>query len=258
MWGLMLLTFDQNLFVQTTLDSGALTMLGGVTHSLLEPGQYRGVVFRESEDIATFYIDSDKNSPIAQANIDLAKLDPAVVVSPPQAKPTVNGNCGCSDSTVSSGSGNKFVVHPKGYLVFHVSAGKGGYGVIVRKAEEDPNTKLFDTRKLSEGDIFSASIIRPGQYSIENTLNKTTARVTVLYPRAGATAYRPPKPITFECGAHKIEPAEAEIQPGQGMHFRFKVHSRIRIHLVKPDDGPGERLGPKHLKHRRSPETKKS
>ena len=240
-----MLTFDQNLFVQTTLDSGALTMLGGVTHCLSEPGQYRGVVFRESEDIATFYVDSDKNSPIAQANIDLAKLDPAVVAGPPRVIRTVSGSCGCSSgSTVSSGIANKFVVNPKGHLVFHVSAGKGGYAVIVRKAEEDPNTGLFDTRKLLEGDIFSAAIIRPGQYSIENTLAKGAAKITVLYPKMGKTAYRPPKPITFECDSHGIEPHNAEVQPGQGIHFHFNVPSRIKVELVKPNDGPGKPLGP--------------
>jgi len=254
----MNLTFDRNIFTQTTLDSGALTMLGGVTHCLLEPGQYRGIVFRESEDIAAFYIDADKNSAVAQANIDLASLDPAVVVSPRQMKSTVGGDCGCGgDSAVSPGGTNKFVLHPKGYLVFHVSAGAGGYSVIVRKAEEDPKTNLFDTRKLLEGDVFSGAIIRPGQYSIENTVTKATAGITVLYPKVGKTGYRPPKPITFECGSRGIEPQRAEVQPGQGIHFRFKAPSRIKIELLKPDDGSGKPLGPQNLGQRLAAITKK-
>lgn len=254
----MNLTFDQNIFTQTALDSGALTMLGGVTHCLLEPGQYRGVVFRESEDIAAFYIDADKNSAVAQANIDLASLDPAVVISPRPVRSTVGGDCRCSGgSAVPPGGTNKFVVHPKGYLVFHVSAGAGGYSVIVRKAEEDPNTSLFDTRKLSKGDVFSAAIIRPGQYSIQNTLTKASARITVLYPKMGKTGYRPPKPITFECGSRGIEPQHVEVQPGQGIHFRFEVPSRIKIDLLKPDDGPGKPLGPKNLGQRLAAVTKK-
>jgi hypothetical protein len=252
----MNLTFDRNLFTQTTLDSGALTMLGGVTHCLLEPGQYRGIVFRESEDIAAFYIDADKNCAVAQANIDLASLDPAVVVSPRQAKSAVSGDCGCGPGA-SPGGTTKFIVHPKGYLVFHVSAGAGGYSVIVRKAEEDPKTNLFDTRKLSEGDVFSCAIIRPGQYSIENTVTKAGARITVLYPKVGKTGYRPPKPITFECGSRGMEPQQAEVQPGQGIHFRFKAPSRIKIDLLKPDDGPGKPLGPKNLGQRLVAVTKK-
>lgn len=250
MWVLMILTFDQNLFVQTTLDSGALTMLGGVTHTLLAPGQYRGVVFRESEDIGTFYVTADKASAVAQANIDLALLDPSAVINPLQAKSAPTGECGCAASLAARHATNSFVVNPQGYLVFHVSGGKGGYAVIVRKAEENKDTPLFDTRKLSQGDFFSASIIRPGEYSVENTLTKAKARIRVLYPRLQKTGYRPPRPMTFECDARAIQPEHSELQPGQGIHFRFAVPSRIKIELVKPDDGPGESLGPKNLGQR--------
>ncbi len=50
----MKMTFDQNLFTQIGLDSGSLTMLGGVTHRFLEPGQYRGVVYRGKESLGNF------------------------------------------------------------------------------------------------------------------------------------------------------------------------------------------------------------
>jgi hypothetical protein len=78
----MKLTFDQNLFTQTSLDSGSLNMLGALTHTLCEPGQYRGVVYKGSEILSAFYIVADKNSPVAQANIDLATLDPSVIAAP--------------------------------------------------------------------------------------------------------------------------------------------------------------------------------
>jgi hypothetical protein len=225
----MNLTFDRSLFTQTDLDSGSLTMLGAVTHSLSEPGQYRGTVYRETENIAAFYIAADKNSPVAQANIDLSALDPLGVQS---------------RSADCKGEGAQFTINPKGYVVFHVSAGAGGYAVRVRRAEEDPNLELFDSRRLSEGDVFSAAIIRPGTYSVENVLTNARAQVTVSYPRMGETAYRPPKPIDFHCSENEIEPERADLQPGQGIHFHFRVPSRIKIELLNADDGPGKPLGP--------------
>src|SRR6516162_9592621 len=144
----MKLTFDQNLFTQTGLDSGALNMLGALTHSLSEPGHYRGSVYRGSENIAAFYIVADKNSPVAQANIDLSTLDPSVIKAPSHHLDDQGPRC-CGDS--HSGTTTQFTVNPKGFLVFHVSAGAGGYAVMVRKAAEDPNTTIFNSRELSEG-----------------------------------------------------------------------------------------------------------
>ena len=237
----MKLTFDQNLFTQTTLDSGSLTMLGALTHSVSEPGGYRGIVYRGTENIAAFYIVADKNSPIAQASVDLSTLDLSVVGAPDR---TVDGQGpGCCRDLQSSAT-THFTVNPKGYVVFHVSAGSGGYAVMVRRAEEDPNLKIFDSRQLARGDVFSAAIIRPGTYSVENVLTNAKAKVAVAYPRMGETAYRPPRPIDFHCSAKKIEPGKADLQPGQGIHFRFEVPSRIKIELLKADDGPGRPLGP--------------
>jgi hypothetical protein len=237
----MKLTFDQNLFTQTGLDSGALNMLGALTHSLSEPGDYRGSVHRGSENIAAFYIVADKNSPVAQANIDLSTLDPSVIKAPSHHLDDQGPRC-CGDS--HSGTTTQFTVNPKGFLVFHVSAGAGGYAVMVRKAAEDPNTTIFNSRELSEGDVFSASIIRPGTYSVENVLTNAKGQIIVAYPRRGETAYRPPGPIVFHCSANEIEPERADLQPGQGINFHFKVRSRIKIELLRADDGPGTPLGP--------------
>jgi hypothetical protein len=237
----MKLTFDQNLFTQTGLDSGALNMLGVVTHSLSEPGHYRGSVYRGSENIAAFYILADKNSPVAQANIDLSTLDPSIIDAPSRGIDDQGPGC-CGDSHGSTTT--QFTVNPKGYVVFHVSAGAGGYAVMVRRATEDPNAKIFDSRELSEGDVFSASIIRPGTYSVENVLTNAKGQVIVAYPRRGETAYRPPRPVVLHCSANEIEPERADLQPGQGIIFQFKVRSRIKIELLRADDGPGTPLGP--------------
>jgi hypothetical protein len=237
----MKLTFDRNLFTQIGLDSGSLNMLGTLAHSLSEPGQYRCAVYRGTENIAACHIVADKDSPVAQVNIDLSTLDPSIIAAPSGSVADQGPRC-CGESPGSPTI--PFTVNPKGYIVFHVSSGAGGYAITVRKAAEDPKTKIFDSRELSKGDVFSAAIIRPGTYSVENVLTHAKGHLTVAYPRMGDTAYRPPKPVEFQCSAHEIEPGRVDLQPGQGINFHFNVRSRIKIELLKADDGPGKPLGP--------------
>ncbi len=234
----MKLTFDQNLFTQIGLDSGSLTMLGGVTHRFLEPGQYRGVVYRNGENLADFYVNVDKNSPVAQANIDLAAFEPTQAAA---ATSTTGSTCNCQGESAKAGT--KFEVNPKGYAVFHVSAGAGGYAVRVSKAAEDPKQQNpFDSRELKGDDIFSAVILRPGTYSATNTLGgKEKGKIIVGYPKIGKTAYRPSSPVKVACSERGFEPGKLELQPGQAILFHAAVPTRITLELTKADDGPADR-----------------
>jgi hypothetical protein len=216
--------FDRNLVTQIGLDSGALTMLGAVVHSFREPGQYRGTVRSGDLPEAVFYISVDKSCAVAHATIDLAKLVPATDATPCRPPP---GDL-------------RFLVHPKGFVLFNVSGGPGGYSVNVRRATEDPEVKAYDSRRLEPGDVFSGVLFRPGTYSIRNLLSQATAEASVAYPVVGDTAYRPPAAAVAQC-AETIEPHRIELQPMQGLNFEIKVPARIRIELTAPDDGPGSR-----------------
>lgn len=216
----MNMSFDQNLFTQIGLDSGSLTILSAVIHNFREPGEYRGSVQQEGGDQSVFYITVDKNSSVAQANIDLASLNKPVDV--------------CCEA-----SRNHFTVNPKGYAVFHVSSGSGGYSVHIRRADEDTKVKVFNSQELGEEDKFSAIIIRPGIYSVTNTFTNAKAEVVVAYPGAGKVAYRPPAPVRVEEEHKNFEPRQIKIKPGQGILFECKARARYKIELVKADDGPG-------------------
>jgi hypothetical protein len=216
------MTFDRNVFTQMGIDSGALTMLSAITHCFHEAGEYRGTVRNErGESLAVLYISVDKESSVAQVNIDLASLDKNSV--------TRQGYGECEDT------GNRFTVNPKGYAVFHVSEGKGGYNVHIRKAEQETQ-QIFDSRNLNHGDIFSGVIIRPGQYSVSNTFNKSRAEIIVSYPRIEKTAYRPPGPLRIEVTENGFVPDKIELNPGQGLSFDCRSSARIKIELHEPYD----------------------
>jgi hypothetical protein len=234
---------DRNYFEQIGLDSGALTMLGVVVHSLKEPGEYRGTVRRGKLPEASFYISADSNSAVAQVTIDLASLI---------ADPDDKSDC-CKEE-----DRNRFVVNPKGFVVFRVSRGSGGYNVHIRRAAEDQQTKVYTSSELEPEDVFSGIIVRPGRYSFTNRLTRAEGEIVVSYPVRGKTAYRPPAPVTVECTREGFQPSRIELQPGQGLNCQIRVPSRIKIELVEPDDGPRterERFR-RGFRSRRLPESK--
>lgn len=211
---------DQNIFTQTNLDSAALTMLGSVLHNISEPGAYRGVALRNGAAEATFTLRVDEGCAASQVNIDLATLGQT-------------GRSGCGGD-----SGPVFTVHPKGYAIFHVGEGAGGYAVHLGSVTNGPAPKAFDSRHLKAGDIFTATLLRPGTYRATNALNKTHAEIVVSYPVTGKTAYKPGPAMSVECTAEGFAPKEIRLTPAQGQVFHCKTAAHLKIELVKADDGP--------------------
>ncbi|MDP2659400.1 MAG: hypothetical protein Q8R28_01545, partial [Dehalococcoidia bacterium] len=167
---------NRDLITQTGVDSGALTMLGSVVRNFPEPGEYLGTVFQGDREGARFQLAVDKESAAMQVDIDLANLSAA-----PREE------CPCKEG--SGGGLRRFVVNPKGYVVFHVSRGPGGYAVRVAGVAGEHQGKPFDSRELQEGDLFAVTLIRPGAYSVSNLSNKARGEIVVAYPKAGKAPF---------------------------------------------------------------------
>ncbi len=229
-------TLDPNLYTQIGLDSGSLTMLGTIAHPLGEAGEYRGALHLGADVKAVFFITADSNSPIAQATVDLAGLEKAQSGSSASAG---EESCGCADGSTQGSSGKKYTVNPRGYVLFHLQSGQGGYYVHLRRIDAAENDKGYDTRTLKNGDAFTAMILRPGTYSIKNVAGKGAAQVVVHYPKVGDKPYVPPAPVRIECTANGFDTkGKLELGVGQGLVFHARTDSRIEIKLEKADDGP--------------------
>jgi hypothetical protein len=228
-------TLDPNLYTQIGLDSGALSMLGTIVHQVKEAGQYRGALHVGPEVKAVFTVSADDDSPAAQATVDLARLEGV----PTAATPAADGGCCGGGEANASPSGQRYTVNPRGYLLFHVSGGAGGYYVHLRRVDAADDDKGYDTRTLRGGDLFTAMILRPGRYSIVNALAQSRTEAVVHYPRVGDKAYVPAAPVRVECTAKGLEhPGRLELGVGQGLIFHAQVPARIEIRLEKVDDGP--------------------
>jgi hypothetical protein len=218
-------TLDPNLYTQVGLDSGSLTMLGTVVHSFTEQGDYRCVLHRGEETLGVFYVKVDMQSAAAHVDVDLATLSEKG-----------GDDCGCAHHHDEAGP--HFVVNPRGYAVLHVTKGAGGYSVHVERADDNPRQKAWDSQELGKGDFFAASILRPGTYSVTNGDGGGKGEVVVTYPTLGKFRNPPPAPVRFQLTKAAIRPNRAKIQPGQGLVFEPRVPSRVKIELLRPDDGP--------------------
>ena len=211
------------IFTQTSLDSGSLTMLGAVMHNFQEPGEYLGTILHRDETVGRFSLTVDKECPTVQADVDLATLHRSQRAQ-------------CKEEPRKH-----YVVNPKGYAVFYVSRGSGGYAVVIGRLQDKGEARLvFDSRELRDGDIFAVTMIRPGSYSVTNEKNDAKGEITVSYPKVGKVPYRPPNPVTIKCTDKRLTPNKVEIRPAQGQVYQIQTPSRIRIELIEPLDGPTE------------------
>ena len=207
------------------IDSGSLGMLGMVIHRFDEPGDYQISIYQGERLDRTVRLKLNKESRTMQLNMDLAS-----------EQKNIGRNCHCKEDDP-----RELEMAPQGHIVFYVSHGLGGHRVSVTRAAERP-VKSFDSVELGSGDIFVANLVRPGTYSVSNVLSNAKGAIVVSYPQVGRTRYTPPEPLTID-SAHTFSQENIKIQPGQGQIYRIKDKSRIKIQLVKPDDGPSKKPG---------------
>ena len=135
----------------------------------------------------------------------------------------------------------RFIVHPRGYAVFHVSSGAGGYHVNIRRGTRSVKCGLTIRARCSRR-IFSPACccgLAPTRYAI---CCRTRRRSDRFVSVNGETAYRPPAPTSVEVG-ETIEPRRLELRPAQGFNMHVKVPARIKIELRNRTTGRHEAPG---------------
>lgn len=202
---------NRQLLTQTSLDSGSLTMLGSVFHRFSEAGKYHGVVLQGTKSVTTFSLTVMEEYEAMQTEIDLATIE--------QQR-------------------RHFTLKKDGYAVFYVSRGSGGYAVVVTKLEKSDGVRVFDSRKLQQGDLFTATLIRPGKYTLRDANNDGPGEIVVAYPRPTGRRYVQPEPIYIDCTEQGFDPNRISVAAAQGQIYRCRTSSRIMIDLEEPDDGP--------------------
>jgi hypothetical protein len=216
---------NRQLLEQTTWDSGAPSGTAAVAHRFRSPGSYFATALLEDQVVGELELTvlerpggAEAEGPPRSAEVDLGWVRRAM------------------RERLHPGEGERSLVAQDGHVLFCNTGQATGYAVTVTRPEGQE--AVFDTRQLGEDDLFSVTMVRPGRYSVTNTLTGAEGGVTVAYPTVGERPYRPPDPASVVCNAGGFEPPSVDLQPAQGLIFRFEVPSRIVITLVEPDDGP--------------------
>jgi hypothetical protein len=210
--------FNRMLLDQVNLDTASLTTAIDIIHKFDEPGEYNGEITRNERNVGQFRLVVSENYSNKQANIDLKALD----------LPSGHQSC-CNDK--------KFTLAPGGFCIFNVSEGMGGYSVDVYQSSEHPNARPFHSSELMEGDMVTATIMRPGVYEAVNVKNKTKLEIVVPYPKR-SDKNLVLKPVTVECTDKAIKPDKITLDPGNGLIFSILTSARITIGLKKPINRP--------------------
>ena len=217
-----------SLFTQIGLDSGALTQLGSVVHPVPEPGEYRGVVLVDEQQVADFaFVVAKQGRP--QLDVDVAAL-----VGP------ADDDCGCGpradDGPLAAG----------GHLLLHVGSGRAAYAVVVSAVTANGRSQVvLDTRELAKGDLFAATVLRPGRYRVANTVTGAEAKLDVAYPELGRRPMLPGEPVRVTVG-ERFEPDDISVRASQGQVYAVESGARIVIELVEPYDRKPRGDGPRH------------
>jgi hypothetical protein len=249
---------NRYLFTETSVDSGAVNVLGTLVHPFPEGGEYVIEVSRGDELLGSRLLVVSDDYHAIQADVDLStfgstsRLDEAC---------GCKGACGCEDQHYSC-------IRVGGFAVFHVGRGPGGYRVVVDALDDrrdppgyddgedtvaDAPTHQFDSTVLTEDDTFAAVLMRPGTYVMRNLETEAEGSVTVAYPDPDRGRGVRRESVTVRCTDGGFEPKSVDLHPAQGLVFRIEGPSRVEIELVEPHERATDDGGPVRVPNPRRP-----
>ena len=214
---------NRQIFTQRVFDSGSLGVMASVAHPVQTPGRYPVMVRWNDEPIGSFIFQVSDSSEATQLTIDLAMFSAR------------GGQRGLDEQTLP-------VLGPKGYVFFHVSAGSGGYSVQVGTPDGKEGVE-FDSRHLSEGDLFVLSLLEPTRYSMIDREGGAKGEIYVTFDREDAKRLSSLETVFVESRGRVFEPAEIKLVATQGLVFRVHKGSRIIVEKLEsapnpPDQAP--------------------
>lgn len=218
---------NRHILSLTVLDSGLITPLMAIMHRFETPGRYSATVFQGDDAVAMFNLVVNKDAPLCNIKIDVGAVDQPV-----------------------------YAVNPQASVLFNSPRGSGGYHVVVKALGDEAKLGAYDTRELQEGDVFMATLIRPGYYSAKNQY-RATCNISVAPLRRGAIQFNPAlgrgiirngaEPVTIECAKEYFKPQKVDVGSAQALLFTMRAPLRIRIELERLEEAG---KGPQPLTHK--------
>lgn len=204
--------------LQTNSDSGSLNLLGRIAHPVGKPGVYLGTLFQGDSLVTHFHVVADASNVLPQTNIDLASLVPGAPGGCPNCPP---------GSTQA-----QFSVNPKGYLIFYVSHGTGGFAVTLTDTA-NPANPVFDSRNLQAGDYYVVNVVGAGQYKVTNSVTQQAHDLEVKAPVSiPGVQFKPLAPLRIQVNAQGFDQAKVQVMALQPKVYLIQSPTRIKIDLT--------------------------
>lgn len=233
---------NRSFLEQFNFDSGFPGGLAMVVHRFEEPGEYEVSLVRDDRvtDRVPLMVVGETSE--EESYPDKGRPRPKPDIEPPPNQVTIElGQARRALLEPPLGELEQpYIVRAGGYTAFTATRRQDTAAIVVRERNAGGKRQAFDSRRLTEGDIFAVTLVRPGAYSLKNELSGAEGRIQVAYPVVGKERYRPPAPVSVECTAKGFSPTAIDLKPAQGIVFQIQTPARIHIDLVEPDDGPEE------------------
>ncbi len=208
-------------FNQIGVDSAALGLLSSSVHRFDRPGRYVGTAFVGDDARGEYEILVDESGP-PSAHVDLSSFG---------RQRRHQADACCEDSP--DPTRRAFHVGKGGSVSFYVGSGTQRWGTVIGDPSE--RSAEFDSRRLQEGDMFAASVLRPGQYSVRNADGDGRTELIVRGVKPGKEPYRPADPIRTKMAATAGRKS-MRLGQAQGVIFTASTPMRVVIELDKPFD----------------------
>jgi hypothetical protein len=210
------------IFNARSFDSGSLTQMLSVVHQFERPGRYEAVVRRGGVAVGRTEFEVSDDGGEMQLTIDLASVGRRSTVREPD----------CECDAVSARNSTP-VVSTKGYVLFTVLSGDGGFSVVVvgKKEKGDP---AFDSERLKKGDLFALTLLEPAAYSVVNKCGSAKGEIEVSFRPEDARRLRDLDTVFVGAGKDRFDPARISLTSTQGLVFRVQDVARIVIERGAP------------------------
>ncbi len=228
--------FNTRLLTTSIFDSGALGVLVHLIHRFPQVGTYQAVVFRDGQRVGTTCFRVTEEAAATQLNVDLAAV----------AQPAGAVTCACREHPESAPA-----VSPEGHVLFHAPRAIGTYAVVVGEAREGAQA-VFDSRSLTDGDLFALTLIEPTTYGVESPNGRGAGEIKVA-PVPPGTDLRTVAPVYIDATREGFQPAQVNVHAGQGIVFRARGAERIVItkHATPQPKGAAAPAAPRARRVRR-------
>jgi hypothetical protein len=201
---------NRQLFEATVFDSGALGLVTSLVHQFTAPGVYRASVRRDGRDVGETAFEVRDDAPAMQLDIDLAAT---------KSRARGDDDCCCGEPSHPAPP----TVSTKGHVLFHATSGSG-WSVHVGLGERT----VFDSLRLTKGDMFALTLLEPTKYRVENTQSGARGSAEVSFTKADAARLKELQPLMVTAGT-AFQPAELQLVSTQGLIFRVEADSRVVI-----------------------------